>query len=102
MKYSTMLLGIVLTSFKVFIQTIIYVVTRPIVYWAKKRSSCTEPLHNHHDGCPVCDMDSIISRKFIVPLTTFYRLCSECDTYKTKDQWGDHSDYCEECYLDMW
>jgi len=17
---------------------------------------CTEPLHNHHDGCPICDM----------------------------------------------
>ena len=24
----------------------------------KFKSKCSEPLHDHHDGCPVCDMPS--------------------------------------------
>jgi len=72
MKYSTMLLGIVSTSFKVFIQTIIYVVTRPIVYWAKKRSSLK-----------------------------IYGHCNMCDTYKTKDGWSGHYHNCDECVEDQ-
>jgi hypothetical protein len=24
--------------------------------WMHTEPTCTEPLHNHHDGCPVCDM----------------------------------------------
>ena len=24
--------------------------------WIHSDTPCTEPLHNHHDGCPVCDM----------------------------------------------
>jgi len=28
--------------------------TKPIID-AGKREMCKEPLHDHHDGCPVCD-----------------------------------------------
>ena len=24
--------------------------------WIHSDTPCDEPLHNHHDGCPVCDM----------------------------------------------
>ena len=30
--------------------------TKPIID-AGKREMCKEPLHDHHDGCPACDID---------------------------------------------
>ena len=26
-----------------------------------KTDECSEPFHNHHDGCPVCDMPNAMS-----------------------------------------
>ena len=37
-----------------------------IIKLVEESGSCNEPLHNHHDGCPSCDMDKPRDRGYVI------------------------------------
>ena len=56
-----------------------------IKQWFTKK--CDEPLHNHHDGCPECDMpwEHLYTNKNETVYT-----CYQCDKFDLRDDSGEY------------